>query len=94
MVTFLGIALYYTVTVSVWQTTIGKRLLGLYVLRTDGSKIGPGRALARYLASIVSVIILHIGHLIIGMRRDKRGLHDLTCDTKVVKKQRMTPLSR
>ena len=80
------VMLYYTVGVSVWATTIGKRLLGLYVLRPDGAKVGPGRAAARYFASILSALPLGIGYLMIGLRRDKRGLHDLICDTVVVRR--------
>ena len=86
LVNFIGVALYYTVAVSVWQTTVGKRLLGLYVLRTDGSGIGPWRALARYFATLFSFLFFCIGYLMIGLRSDKRGLHDLMCDTAVVKK--------
>ena len=85
----LGLAItvsYYTVAVSVWSTTFGKRLLGLYVLRQDGSKVGWGRALARYFAGILSALILGIGYLMIGFRNDKRGLHDLICDTAVVRR--------
>ena len=87
LVAFIGIILYYTIAVSVWQTTIGKRLLGLYVLRADGSKIGPWRALGRYFAGMVSALPFGIGYLMIGLRSDKRGLHDLICDTAVVKIQ-------
>ena len=47
--TLLGV-LYVTVGVAVWSTTGGKRVLGLYVLRPDGSKVGVGRAFARYFA--------------------------------------------
>ena len=78
--------LYYVVGVSVWSTTIGKRALGLYVLRPDGSKVGPGRAFARWLAYFLSAILLFAGYLMIAFRRDKRGLHDLVCDTVVVKR--------
>ena len=80
-----GIA-YYTVGVSVWATTIGKRAVGLYVLRPDGSKLGPGRAFARYWAPILSALILFIGFLMVAFREDKRALHDLICDTVVVKR--------
>ena len=78
-------ALYYTIGVSVWSTTIGKRVFGLRVLRPDGSKAGPGRALARYFASGVSFLILGIGYLMIAFRSDKRGLHDVICDTVVLR---------
>ena len=77
---------YYTVGVSVWATTIGKRLVGLYVLRPDGSKLGPGRAFARYCAPILSALILFMGFLMVAFRQDKRALHDLICDTVVVKR--------
>lgn len=79
----IGIA-YYTVGVSVWATTIGKRAVGIYVLRPDGSKLGPGRAFARYWAHTLSALILFAGFLMVAFRRDKRALHDLICDTVVV----------
>ena len=82
---FLAIA-YYTLGVSLFSTTIGKRLLGLYVLRRDGSKISLPRAFYRYLAYIPSYLLLCIGFLMIGIRRDKRGLHDRICDTVVIKR--------
>ena len=63
---------------------MGKRLFRLYVVRTDGSRVGPGRALARHLASLLSMLILGIGFLMIAFRQDKRGLHDLICDTVVI----------
>ena len=78
-------ALYYAVTVSVWAGTIGKRALGLYVVRPDGRKVGFGRALARYFAGILSFLLFGVGYLMILLRRDRRGLHDLICDTAVVR---------
>lgn len=86
LVIFVTDALYFTIGVAVWSTTIGKRALGVYVLRPDGSKVGVGRALARYFAGILSALIIGIGYLMIGLRSDKRGLHDLICDTVVVRK--------
>ena len=79
-------ALYFTIAVAVWRTTIGKRLFRLYVVRSDGSRVGAGRALARYLSYFLSAFILLIGFIMIGVRRDKRGLHDLICDTQVVRR--------
>ena len=81
----LLIALYYTIGISVWSTTIGKWLFGLRVLRHDGSKAGPGRALARYFASVVSFLVLGIGYLMIAFSSDKRGLHDVICGTVVLR---------
>ena len=75
--------LYFTILVAAWSTTLGKLIFGLRVVQNDGSKIGMGRAFARYLCYILSSI-LFIGLLMILLRPDKRGLHDLICDTKVV----------
>ena len=76
--------LYYSLGVAIWSTTVGKRLLGLYVLRSDGSKVGFLRAVGRWFSYILSALILFIGFFMVGLRRDKRGLHDLICDTVVV----------
>ncbi len=79
---------YDTALITIWATTLGKRAFGLYVVRSDGSRVGPGRALARHLATILSLLILGIGFLMIAFRRDKRGLHDLICDTVVIQRRR------
>ena len=60
----------------------GKRLLGLYVLRPNGSRVGLGRMLFR---SMIAALAFGIGHFMIGFRQDKRGLHDLLADTVVVR---------
>lgn len=78
---------YYTTGVAVWSTTIGKRLLGLYVRRPDGSRVGWGRAFARYWAPILSALLLGVGFLLVALRADKRALHDLICDTVVVRRR-------
>lgn len=76
--------LYFTVTVVAWSTTLGKRILGLRVVRKDGPGISFGRAFARYFYYSISFLIFGIGFLMILFTPDKRGLHDLICDTKVV----------
>lgn len=76
---------YYLVSqASSWQATPGKRILGLRVVREDGRRVGVGLALGRYLAYIVSGIILGIGFLMIGWTDQKKGLHDMICSTRVV----------
>ena len=81
----LGIV-HSTLLVAAWSTTLGKQLFGLQVVRTDGSNIRICRAFSRALLFFVlfSPIILVISSLMISFRRDKRGLHDLICDTEVV----------
>ena len=77
------IILYHSLAWSLWSTTVGKRIFNLYVVRTDGSKIGFGRALARAAA----YILFYVGFLLIVFRKDKRGLHDLMCGTMVVRRR-------
>ena len=61
----------------------------LRVVRRDGSRVGFGRALARYFASGLSVLPMGFGgYLLIVFREDKRALHDLICDTVVIIRER------
>lgn len=77
---------YFTPLIATKATTIGKGFFGVYVVRTDGSKIGLGRALVRTLATFLSALLLGIGFFQVALREDKRALHDMVCDTKVVKR--------
>ena len=81
---------YNTALIAICATTGGKHQFRLSVIRTDGSRIGPGRALARSLFTGLSALFLGLGFLMIAFREDKRGLHDLICDTKVVRRHRPT----
>lgn len=65
--------------------TLGKLALGLRVVRPDGSKVLVGRATGRYFATWLSRIILYIGYIIAGFDAEKRALHDILCDTRVVR---------
>jgi uncharacterized RDD family membrane protein YckC len=63
--------------------TLGKMAVGARITLLDGSPIGYGRALLRWVAARLSDIAF-IGYLLIGLRHDKRALHDLLAGTKVV----------
>jgi uncharacterized RDD family membrane protein YckC len=65
--------------------TPGMLALGLKVVRPDGSAVGYGRACARYFAAILSSLTLCIGYLLIAFDSEKRALHDMICDTRVIK---------
>ena len=75
---------YMTVLVGALAGTVGKLLLGMRVVRTDGSRVSYRLAFARYIAQYLSLLLFGIGYLLIAFRQDKRGLHDLICDTAVV----------
>ncbi|PZP86049.1 MAG: hypothetical protein DI582_03890 [Azospirillum brasilense] len=78
------IAYYTALQGGKWQATVGKRVVGIHVMRTDGSRISHLRALGRYFASFLSAITLLIGYIMAGFTREKTTLHDLICDTRVV----------
>jgi uncharacterized RDD family membrane protein YckC len=69
------------------SATPGKLAVGLKVLRPDGSRVSLGRAVGRYFAKVLSGLILGIGYLIIAFDAEKRGLHDMICDTRVIQRQ-------
>jgi uncharacterized RDD family membrane protein YckC len=67
-----------------YSATPGKMALGIVVQRMDGSPLSLGRSIGRYFAKIVSAITLYIGYLMVAFTSDKRGLHDMIADTRVV----------
>ena len=78
--------LYHAILVGLWSTTVGKKALGLYVLRADGRPTGFWRALVRETAKILSAFLLFVGFFIALFREDRRTLHDLIAGTVVVKR--------
>ncbi len=68
-----------------FAATPGKMALGLKVVRADGERVGLGRAIGRYFAKMLSAIILMIGYIIAGFDNQKRALHDMICDTRVIR---------
>jgi uncharacterized RDD family membrane protein YckC len=67
------------------SATPGKMVIGVKVVRPDGSRVDLGRAFGRYFAKLLSGLILCIGFIMVGFDSQKRGLHDMICDTRVVK---------
>jgi uncharacterized RDD family membrane protein YckC len=55
------------------------------VVRPNGGPIDLPRAVGRYFAKILSGIILLIGYIMAGFDGEKRALHDMICDTRVVR---------
>ena len=65
--------------------TPGKMALGLKVVRPNGGPVSLGRAIGRYFAKWLSSITLCIGYVIAGFDAEKRAMHDMICDTRVIK---------
>jgi uncharacterized RDD family membrane protein YckC len=77
--------IYETVFLVKWGATPGKMAVGVKVVRPDGSGIGVGRAIGRHFSKLLSAIILYIGYIMAGFDSEKRALHDMICDTRVIK---------
>jgi uncharacterized RDD family membrane protein YckC len=61
-------------------------VFGLIVTDNEGNRLSFGRATGRWLAKILSVLILWIGLIMIGFTERKQGLHDMIAGTLVVYK--------
>ena len=61
---------------SVWQATVGKKMLGMKVTDTSGEQIDFIKATIRYFAKIISSFILMIGFIMVAFTEKKQGLHD------------------
>ncbi len=80
------IALAYTVYfMSRHEATPGKLILGLRVVRADGSRLSVGRIVGRFFAEMLSVVTFFTGYVMAAFDERKRTLHDVLCDTRVVK---------
>jgi uncharacterized RDD family membrane protein YckC len=78
-------ALYATIWVGSMGRTPGKWILGLKIVRTDGSRVPYGLAFMRSIAFVLSSLPLGLGVIWIALTSMKRGWHDYLCDTRVIK---------
>lgn len=72
-------------TSSIWQGTVGKRILRLKVTDDFGNKITFARSTGRFFAKILSGMVMDIGFIMVAFMERKRGLHDIICSTQVLR---------
>ena len=83
--------LYAVVLPVIWMGyTIGKKITGVRIVKINGKKLGIGSMLLRAVVSgIVYMVTFGIGLLIsafmVGLRSDKRSIHDMIAGTYVTK---------
>jgi uncharacterized RDD family membrane protein YckC len=85
---FSGIAVglaYCLFFIRRYQATPGKLAMGLKLLRADGSNLSKGRIIGRYFAEWISNMVLGIGYIMAAFDQEKKSLHDIICDTRVIK---------
>jgi uncharacterized RDD family membrane protein YckC len=76
---------YFVLAHGTGGQTLGKVLVGVRVVGPRGETIGYPIALGRLVASYVSLGLGGLGFLLVALRPDKRGLHDLLAGTRVVR---------
>lgn len=81
------LALYKVILEGFLSTTLGKKIVGIKLECSDGSKIGFGKALIRNVSIVLDVITLGIGYFTILFTKDKVALHDMVAKTVVVNEQ-------
>jgi len=69
-----------------YDATPGKMAIGLKVVRANGDKLSIGRIIGRHFAEMLSQHTFYIGYMLAGWTSQKCALHDLMCDTRVIKK--------
>ncbi len=89
---YLPALAYGILTLRLYSASAGKRLLGIQVLRSDESRIGWARAVVRELVKLSP--LLPVVLLMMALRNDNRGLHDILADTFVVHATPGIPASR
>lgn len=85
LTTLIGIA-YVVGLWTYWGgQTVGKKAMGIKVVKTDGSAFGLVPAIIRYVGYIISGIVFLLGFIWILFDADKQGWHDKIAGTYVVK---------
>lgn len=79
-------AILYIRAMATTGQTWGAKIVGVKVQRSDGARLGVGRAIGRALfAGFVSGQIFYLGYLWAAWDGKKQTWHDKVCDTIVVK---------
>lgn len=81
--TFVFAVAYPTALHAVAGQTIGKMLVGVRVVGLNGERLPLGTALLRAIVHWVALVFAFgLGHLMAGLRQDRRALHDLLAGSR------------
>lgn len=84
VISFVIIVFYFNYFWAFLGFTPGKLLLGLKIVRKDGSDLSLARSFVRFFGYWISAIPLFLGFLWITFDDDRQGWHDKIADTHVV----------
>lgn len=76
---------YFVLLTYMSGMTLGKKAMRIKVIAKDGGKPSLFAVIYREtIGKYLSAIILYVGYLLIGIDKEKRGLHDMLADTLVI----------
>lgn len=86
IVLYVSEVLYFILCTYYTGTTFGKKAMNLRVIGADGKeKLGLLTVVYREtVGRFLSGVIMGAGYFMIGIDKEKRGIHDILCDTRVI----------
>jgi peptide/nickel transport system ATP-binding protein len=84
---WLGLLLsagYYLGSWTRWGQTVGKWLVGLKIISTDGSRLSGKQAILRFAGYIINGLAFSLGFLWIAFDKKRQGWHDKLANTYVM----------
>lgn len=70
---------------SCWQATLGKRIMGLQVVTSQGDRLNFGQASVRHFMKFLSLFTATVGFMMAGWTKRRQALHDMPVDCLVVR---------
>lgn len=87
---YSGQVLYFILCTYYTGTTLGKRAMNLRVVGGEEERLTLLTVIYREtIGRFLSGVVLGLGYLLIGIDKEKRGIHDILCDTRVVYAKRI-----
>lgn len=85
IVLYIFQVMYFILFTYCTGTTPGKKLLNLRVIQAEGEELTFFDVLYREtIGRFLCGLSIGIGYIIVGIDREKRGIHDMLCDTRVI----------
>lgn len=75
-------------SVSVWQGSVGKKLMRLRIVNRQGNRLVLQTGLLRSLAKTVTVLTLFVGYAVIMLHPRNLSIHDIIAGTEVIFSQK------
>lgn len=88
---WFGLYLVYQFLGNAAGATIGKRLMGLRVVRRDGQALGIARGFLRAAGYVLSTPLCNLGFLLAFFHPESRALHDLLAGSVVIEPRPKNP---